>query len=75
MATNASKSAGKKCGCGKGCCCSKSSGHATKSCKSTSTHQGSVEAATETNSCSRATRTCSKAKKGVKSCAGSRSCK
>ena len=78
MATKTGKTAGKKCGCGDGCrCCnSKSTTAATKSCgKARSQKSASIETATETNSCSRATRTCSKAKKGVKSCAGSRSSK
>lgn len=76
MATNTSKTAGKKCGCGCRCCNSKATTQATKSCgKARTQRSASVEAATETNSRSRATRTCSKAQKGVRSCAGSRSCK
>ncbi len=78
MATKTGKSAGKKCGCGSGCkCCnSRSTSQATRSCgKTHAQRSASVETATETNSCGRATRTCSKAKSGVKSCAGSRCCK
>lgn len=77
MANSTSKTASKR-GCCGGCkCCnSKATTTATKSCgKARSQKSASIESATETNSCGRATRTCSKANKGVKSCAGARSSK